>query len=135
MKNLKDLDLSLQAIAVKRNELSKLKYDNPTYDDKEEELHDLEDSLMEQYEEDLDDVLKEIHNKYCPDSDILLPTAYLAKTYSANDKKEFSAASGEGVFVEILPDDKPAKLVLVPGPLRFVLNIGAEQRVVWEGGK
>lgn len=133
MKNLKDLDLSLQAIALKRNELSKLKYDNPAYDDKEEELHDLEDSLMEQYEEDLEEVLREIHQKYCPDSDILLPTAYLAKIYYVNEKKEFSVASDDGVFVEILPDDKPAKLVLVPGPLRFILNIGTEQKVVWSG--
>jgi len=133
MKNLKDLDLSLQAIALKRNELSRLKYDNPAYDDKEEELHDLEDALMEQYEEDLDDVLREIHQKHCPDSDILLPTAYLAKSYRVNDKKEFSVSPEDGVFVEILPDDRPAKLVLVPGPLRFLLNIGTEQKVVWSG--
>lgn len=131
MKNLKDLDLSLQTIALKRNELSQLKYDNPAYDDKEEELHDLEDALMEQYEEYLDEVLREIHQKYCPDSDILLPTAYLAKCYRVNDKKEFFVAPQDGVFVEILPDDRPAKLVLVPGPLRFLLNIGTEQKVVW----
>ena len=131
--DLKSLDKALQDIALRRNELKKLDYNNPKYDDLEEELHDLEDSLHVKYGEYLEEALQEVHDKYCPDTDILFPIAYLAKTYTVSANNEFSVATSEGVYVEVdsLPG-KETKLVIVPNPLRIVLNICKEkQQIVW----
>jgi hypothetical protein len=129
----KALDKALQEIAQKRNELNKLGYDNPAYDDLEEQLHDLEDGFQEKYGKDLEKVLQEVHDKYCPDNEVLYPVAYLAKAYQVNDKNEYSVGEKEGVFVEM--DDQPGKetkLVIVPNPPRVVLNGGKEkQKVLW----
>jgi hypothetical protein len=131
--DIKALDKALQVIAKKRNELNKLNYDNPAYDDLEEQLHDLEDTFQETFGNDFEKVLQEVHDKYCPDNDVLHPVAYLAKSYVVNDKNEYSVGENEGVFVEL--DDepgKPTKLVIVPNPTRVVLNGGKEkQKVLW----
>jgi len=129
----KALDKAIQGIAIKRNELKKIDYNNPKYDDLEEELHDLEDALHVKYGEYLEEVLQEVHDKLSPDTDVLFPTAYLAKTYHIGTNNEFSVATTEGVFVEVdsIPG-KETKLVIVPNPLRIILNVGKEkQEVVW----
>jgi len=128
----KALDKALQDIAIRRNELKKIDYNNPKYDDLEEELHDLEDALHVKFGEYLEEALQEVHDKLCPDTDVLFPTAYLAKTYTINDKNEFSVATAEGVFVEVdsMPG-KETKLVIVPNPLRIVLNTKDKQQIVW----
>jgi hypothetical protein len=132
--DIKALDKALQEIARRRMELSKIDYNNPKYDDLEEQLHDMEDNLQDQYGEYLESILQEVHDKYCPDNDVLYPIAYLAKTYQVNDKNEFSVAENEGVFVEL--DHQPGKntkLVLVPNPPRIILNGGKEkQQVLWQ---
>jgi len=131
--NVKELDTAIQEIAIRRNALSKIDYNNPKYDDLEEELHDLEDSLQVKFGEYLEDVLQDVHDKYCPDTDVLYPIAYLAKSYTINEKNEFSVAAKEGVFVEVdsIPG-KDTKLVIVPNPLRVILNVGKDQQqTVW----
>ncbi|MBY0433056.1 MAG: hypothetical protein K2U26_03000 [Cyclobacteriaceae bacterium] len=128
------LDKALVEIVKNRLELAKIDYNNPKYDDLEEKLHDLEDSFQDSYGDFLEEALQAVHDEFCPDSDILYPIAYIGKKYSVNDKNEFSVASSEGVFVEM--DDYPGKdtkLVIIPNPVRIVLNIGAEkQQVVWK---
>ena len=130
--DIKALDKAIQEIAVRRNELKKIDYNNPKYDDLEEELHDLEDALQVKYGEYLEEALQEVHDKLSPDTDILFPIAYLAKTYSINAKNEFSVSGVEGVYVEMetLPG-KETKLVIVPNPLRILLNTKEKQQVVW----
>lgn len=132
--DIKALDQAVQEIALKRNELKKIDYNNPQYDDLEEVLHDLEDEFLDNYGDEMEKVLQEVHDKLCPDTDILLPIAYMAKAYSVTDKNEFSVSSSEGVFVEVdsLPG-KDTKLVIVPNPLRIVLNLKDKQQVVWVG--
>ncbi|HCW08154.1 MAG TPA: hypothetical protein DGG95_12405, partial [Cytophagales bacterium] len=100
--------------------------------DLEEELHDLEDALQVKYGEYLEEALQEVHDKLSPDTDILFPIAYLAKTYSITEANEFSVSGVEGVFVEVdsMPG-KETKLVIVPNPLRIVLNTKDKQQVVW----
>ena len=51
------------------------------YDELEEELHDLEDALMETHGEEMENVIQDVHDRICPDTDVLLPIAYLAKAY------------------------------------------------------
>ena len=130
---LKELDLAIQEIAIRRNALSKIDYNNPKYDDLEEELHDLEDKVQVKYGDYLEEVLQDIHDKYCPDTDVLYPIAYFAKSYSINDKNEFSVGTKEGVYVEVdsIPG-KETKLVILPNPVRIILNMGSDkQQVVW----
>lgn len=130
--DIKALDQALREIALRRNELKKIDYNNPRYDDLEEELHDLEDTLHVKFGDYLEDVLQNVHDKYCPDTDVLFPIAYLAKSYQVNGD-EFSVANNEGVFVEIdsIPG-KDTRLVIVPGPVRVILNVGKDQQqVVW----
>lgn len=130
---LKELDQAIQEIAIRRNALSKIDYNNPKYDDLEEELHDLEDKVQVKYGDYLEEVLQDIHDKYCPDTDVLYPIAYFAKSYSINDKNEFSVGTKEGVYVEVdsIPG-KETKLVILPNPVRIILNVGSDkQQVVW----
>jgi hypothetical protein len=132
--DIKALDQAVQEIALKRNELKKIDYNNPKYDDLEEVLHDLEDEFLDNYGDEMEKILQEVHDKLCPDTDILLPIAYMAKAYTVTDKNEFSVTTSEGVFVEVdsLPG-KDTKLVIVPNPLRIVLNLKDKQQVVWVG--
>lgn len=127
------LDKALQEIVKRRIELSKIDYNNPKYDELEEQLHTQEDNLQDQYGEYLEGVLQEVHDKYCPDNDVLYPIAYLAKTYQVNDKNEYSVAENEGVFVELEEQPgKNTKLVLLPNPPRIILNGGKEkQKILW----
>jgi hypothetical protein len=131
--DVKALDNALQEIIKNRMELLKLDYNDPKYDDLEEKLHDLEDAFQDTYGDELESALQEVHDEYCPDSDVLVPIAYIAKQYVISKKDEYAVANTEGVFVEM--DDYPGKdtrLVIVPNPVRIVLNIGSDvQKVVW----
>lgn len=119
--NVKELDAELREIEDKKAELSKLNYNDPKYDDLEEQLHDLEDDLQDKHGEYLEEVLQSIHDQWCPDNDVLMPIAYL----------------GKGVPVEV--DQFPGKdtrLALVTNPPRILLMIGKEkQDVVWTAGE
>jgi hypothetical protein len=115
--DIKALDSALQAIEKKREELSKLNYNNPKYDDLEEQLHDMEDDFQDNFGEYIEEALQNIHEEVCPDNDVLMPIAYLGK--------------GVPVEAEKHPG-KDAKLVLVTNPTRIILALGKEkQEVLW----
>jgi hypothetical protein len=115
--DIKALDNALQAIEKKRDELSKLNYNNPQYDDMEEQLHDMEDDFQDKYGDYVEEALQNIHEELCPDNDVLMPIAYL----------------GKGVFVEVDKyPNKDTKLILASNPPRILLTIGKDkQEVVW----
>ncbi|MEZ4972150.1 MAG: hypothetical protein R2820_02520 [Cyclobacteriaceae bacterium] len=131
--DLKALDQALQEIVAKRNELQNIDYNNPEYDDLEEALHDLEDDFQEEFGEYMEEVLQKVHDEICPDSDVLYPIAYIAKSYSVSGKNEFQIDQSEGVYVEVDKyPGKETKLAIIPNPIRVVLNVGKEkQEVVW----
>lgn len=119
--DVKALDQALVKILKKREELSKINYNNPKYDDLEEELHGLEDEFQEEYGDFLEDALQHVHDEFCPDNDVLMPIGYL----------------GQGVPVEVdrLPG-KDTRLVLAPSPLRIILSVDKDkQQVVWSSEK
>lgn len=126
------LNTALLEIIKSRHELASIDYNNPKYDDLEEKLHDLEDDFMEKFGDDMERALQDVHDEYCPDSDVLVPIAYIAKKYVVN-KDEYTVTPTEGVFVEM--DDFPGKdtkLVILPSPPRIMLTIGTEkQQIVW----
>ncbi|MEO5980358.1 MAG: hypothetical protein ABIS36_22155 [Chryseolinea sp.] len=116
--DVKALDQALLQIVTKRDELSKVDYNDPTYDDLEEQLHDLEDDFQDEYGEYLEEALQGVHDEYCPDNDVLMPIAYL----------------GQGVPVEVdkIPG-KDTRLVLTADPLQIALTVAKDkQQVVWK---
>ena len=115
--DIKAMDKALEVIVKQREELGRTDYNNPKYDDLEEKLHDLEDDFQDSYGEYLEEALDQVHQQYCPESDVLMPIAYL----------------GKGVFVEAEKfPGKEVKLILAPSPARIILQIGADkQQVVW----
>ncbi len=115
------MDDAIIAILEKRLELSQLTYADEKYDDIEEELHDLEDDFNDEYGTELENQLDSIHDQYCPKSDVLLPTAYLAKNFAVDADGNVSISPEDGVEVEWIKDPaNGARLVLVPSPSRFL---------------
>ena len=73
--NWEKIDQELTEIVQQRNQLSALEYSDESYDDLEEQLHDLEDDFNENYEDILEPELEKIYSKLKSDSDVLLPPA------------------------------------------------------------
>jgi hypothetical protein len=135
--DIETLDDSLVAIARKKNELQKIGYQDPRYDDVEEELHDLEDALMEDHGKEMEEVIQEVHDKICPDTDVLLPIAYLAKSYiptkdpDGGDTFDVDLREGVPVILDEYPDQL-SRMVLVPTPPRLIVQVNRAKRfLVW----
>lgn len=130
--NWDQLDQQLTEIVQKRNQLSQMDYSDESYDDLEEELHDLEDEFNEEYEEVFEPQLEKIYSKLKSDTDILLPTAYLANKYKemlpdAKGIVTYEVIGKEGVPIESDQFDKlDVRIVLVPNPARFVLIVNGK---------
>lgn len=127
--NTENLNKSLVALIEKKRDLNQLSYNDDRYDDIEEELHDMEDAFNEEYGPYLEDVLEDVHAKLCPDTDVLLPTAYLPNNLGGE-----TSAEKEGVWVD--SDEFPgkeARLILVPNPARLILSVGKTiRKEVWK---
>ena len=135
----KQLNTTLAALIEKKNQLSALSYDDKEYDEVEEELHDLEDQFMEAHGDYLEEALEKVHDKLCPDNDVLMPIAYLANKYEVVGKNpdgsvSYDVKGKEGVWVDVDKyDGKDTRLVLIPNPVRLVLIIdGKNKEVVWQ---
>lgn len=130
------LDNELQKLVLKKNQLSVMDYGNEAYDDVEEELHNMEDDFSEKFGSYLEEAFYDVHDEFCPDSDVLMPIAYLGKQYKVENGK-FDVDFKQGVYVEM--DDYPdqdTKLVLLPKPTRIILQITKEERnIVWTAGQ
>ncbi|MFT6054355.1 MAG: hypothetical protein ACJAS3_002950 [Roseivirga sp.] len=128
--NVDKLNDDFTAIAEKINELDDMDYSDERYDALEEELHDLEDAIIEEFGKELEEAIALVHDEFCPDNDVLLPIAYFAKNYvrlrrDNLGKYGYDVEFGEGVPVEV--DDFPnqeVRLVLVPGPTRLLVTVG-----------
>ena len=131
--DIKALDNELTSLIEKKIELSKVDYSSEKYDTLEEELHELEDNFLERFGDFLEDALHEVHDEFCPDTDVLLPIAYLPNKVNATNGG-FDVDFKEGVYVEI--DDYPGKetkLVLLPRPTRIILQVEPKyHEIVWK---
>jgi hypothetical protein len=136
--DIQKLNDDLCELVSRRNLLAAIDYNDEAYDQVEEELHDFEDYFLESYDEFLEGILQEVHNKHCPDNDVLLPIAYIAKKYIEKTNKDGSMSYGvgpnEGVLVDL--DSHPrsdVRLILVPSPPRIVMTIDNKNpEIVWE---
>lgn len=132
------LNDDLVNLVLKKNELNRLDYSNPEYDTVEEELHDLEDEFLRIHGKEMEEVFKTIHEEFCPDNEVLLPIAYLAKKYkvkkSGGTDVEFSVSLDEGVIVDVDNySDKLTRLVLLPNPSRILLQVdNSHSEEVWK---
>lgn len=132
----KKLNETLIEIAEIKNKLALIDYSNPSYDDLEEELHDLEDNFMDDFGDAMEDILMDIHDELCPDSEVLMPIAYLANKYTQITDDEYALPANEGVIVDAEAEEYDGKLVrlaIVPGPARIEVASGAKERkVIWK---
>jgi hypothetical protein len=137
--NWEKIDQELTEIVQQRNQLSALEYSDESYDDLEEQLHDLEDDFNENYEDILEPELEKIYSKLKSDSDVLLPTAYLANYYQemlpdAKGSITYEVSGDQGVPIESDQLGKvDLRIVLIPNPTRFVLLINGKQlKELWK---
>lgn len=136
--DIKKLNDDLCELVSRRNLLASLDYNDEAYDRVEEDLHDFEDDFLEAYDEYLEAAFQLVHDDKCPDTDVLLPIAYIAKKYieKTDDAGNMSYGVGpnQGVLVEA--DDhlkNDVRLFLVPSPPRIVMTIdNTRPEVVWE---
>jgi len=99
------LDKELSQIVELRIRLSEITYADAEYDEIEEQLHDLEDTLNEEYSNELEEKLEEIYATLSSDNDVLLPSAYLANKYipmqpDARGVVTYDVQGMEGVPIE-----------------------------------
>ena len=137
--NWEKLDQELTEIVQQRIQLSALEYSDENYDDLEEQLHDLEDDLNENYEEVLAPELEKIYTKLKSDTDVLLPTAYLANHYQemlpdARGSITYEVSGEQGVPIESDELGKvDMRIVLIHNPVRFVLLVNGKQlKELWK---
>ncbi|MDJ1473749.1 hypothetical protein QNI19_17485 [Cytophagaceae bacterium DM2B3-1] len=134
----KKLDAALIALVEKKIQLSNMNYSDERYDEVEEQLHDMEDDFIDKYGDFLEDALEEVHDTHDMDSEVLLPTAYLAQKYEKvgqhpDGRPIYEVDHKEGVWVETEKfPGKEARLVLIPSPTRFVLSVGKHREEVWK---
>jgi hypothetical protein len=139
--NKKKFNTDLIDIAEKRIQLNKLDYADEAYDKAEDDLHEAEDAFLSQYGDFLEDVLDDVHERICSGTDVLIPTAYIAKNYirkgeTLDGEPLYDISSKEGVLVEADQyPNKTARLVLIPAPARLILTVnGKAKDIVWELG-
>jgi hypothetical protein len=85
--------------------------------------------------------LIDLHDSLKSESEILLPTAYLAEKYVPAGEDEsgdalFQIPKGSGVFVDSDNDGVNQQLLLLPTPARFAIyNNGKFEGIVWKSKK
>ena len=136
--NWKRLNSDLVDLIEMRNELNELDFSDEAYDDLEDEIHEFEDTFNDRYGDELESVLERIHEKICPDVEVLLPTAYLAKEYFPSEIEEgsFDVGPDAGILVETILQDakgKPmdARITYLPNPFRVILITRDDIRTMW----
>ncbi len=140
--NFKKFNTDLIDLAEKRIQLNQIDYADERYDEIEDELHVAEDAFLQEYGDYLEEILEDVHERVCSGTDVLIPTAYIAKNYirkgeTLDGDPLYEITTKEGVIVEAdnYPD-KTARLVLIPAPARLILTVGGKAKeVVWESGK
>ncbi len=140
--NIKKFNADLIDLAEKRIKLNQIDYADELYDEIEDDLHSAEDNFLEAYGDYLEEILDDVHERVCSGTDVLIPTAYIAKHYirkgeTLDGDPLYEITSKEGVIVEAdnYPD-KTARLVLIPAPARLILTVGGKAKeIVWEIGK
>lgn len=122
--NISNLNQAFIEIAEKKNQLFHCKKTDKMYESLNEEIAKLEEDFQYAYGAYIEEALFNVHDEFCPDNEVMKPKSYMASTYLEGDgNHQFDVPPSEGIAVEA--DDFPginARLVLVPGPTRLVLQ-------------
>ncbi|WP_291723354.1 hypothetical protein [Bernardetia sp.] len=126
------LNQDLEKIIQQRSMLSDMDYNDESYDDAEEILHDFEDDFLSNYGEYLEDILEDLYEEHSPGLDVLSPIAYIARNYSPLEETEYgqqySFKPQDAVQFEIAKAPKmDARLVFVPNPVRLLLVVDKKE--------
>lgn len=137
--NTSELNALLVTLVEKRMELGRLDYADKSYDIIEEELHHLEDVFVEQFGKEIEAVLAGLHKKYCPETEVLSPIAYLAKNYIKTGKYDngtaiYDLADGKQGLIVDSREYEDVHLVILPNPVRILLTAqdGKVKEEVWK---
>jgi hypothetical protein len=137
--NIKKFNADLIDLAEKRIKLNLLDYADEQYDSAEDDLHNAEDAFLSEFGNYLEDVLDDVHERVCADTDVLIPTAYIAKNYirkgeTLDGDPIYEISSKEGVIVEADKyPNKTSRLVFIPAPARLILTVGGKAKeIVWQ---
>ena len=132
------LNKDLVEIALKRNELTRLSYNSPEYDEVEEELHSLEDEFDDIHGKYLEKALLDVYKRVSIHTEIMLPIAYIAKKYNILHKEgsresRFEPPLNEGIVLDTRDGSREiTRLVIAPNPTRLLLQKGKKDRSeVW----
>ncbi len=102
-----------------------------------EKLRKLENNFQLEHGENLRTILEEVYDDLSPDAELEAPLNYLANSYEVAGENELGATfkvnHDEGVLIDVDEyGDQPAKLVIIPNPLRVILNVeDNSQEEVW----
>ena len=127
---------------IKLNEkLSRISYNDPTYDELEDRLYDLQDEVNDQYGEYFDDIMEKVYKELGCEDDVLNFTDYIAKTYVVSEEKNPDGSlkfeiPEDCIVIKISPKalngkSINAKIYLKPNPLRIGFAIDKLERIVW----
>ena len=139
--NQKKFNSALIDLAEKRINLNSLDYSDEKYDEAEDELHTAEDAFLDEFGDYMENILDDVHERVCSGTDVLIPTAYIAKNYvrrgeTLDGDPIYDVHAKEGVIVEADKyPNKTSRLVMIPAPARLVLTVGGKAKeIVWELG-
>ncbi len=137
MRNIAALNDAVYRIADLRYNLSLKSYEDEDYDELEDELHEQEDAFLEEYGEEIEDILSDVYDELCPGDEVLSPIAYLATTYKKVGENQgvnvYDVEFDQGLPISIEGSGaKEPRLVILPNPLRVILNVDSKTRYrVW----
>ncbi|GAB4337130.1 MAG: hypothetical protein OHK0038_15460 [Flammeovirgaceae bacterium] len=135
--NYDEISIALSNIIEKRAELSKHSLPTPEYKNLKAELQKMEEDFLRRFGSTLHEILLDVHDEYAPDIEVLPVLQYIGKEYKKIGQNEwgirYDVDYNQGVYVEVDDFlDKNTKLVLVPNPLRVILNIeDGVRQTVW----
>lgn len=128
---------------IKLNEeLENISYNDSRYDELEDKVYDMQDSLNEGYGKYFDGVMEKVYKSLGSKDEILNFTDYVAKTYLVSGAKnpdgslKFDEVPEDCISITVKPEALQGKKVegkiyLKPNPLRIAFAIGKHERVVW----
>ncbi len=137
MKDYSQLNQIVYHIADLRYQLSLKSYEDDGYDELEDKLHEIEDAFIEGQGEELEQIMLGIYEELRLDDEVLSPLAYFATTYRKIGENQglsvFDVDADQGIEVSMEGTGrKEPRLVVLPNPLRIILNVDAKTRYrVW----
>ncbi|MBM3918074.1 MAG: hypothetical protein FJ344_01010 [Sphingomonadales bacterium] len=114
-----------------RNELYEMAFNDPKYDDLEDELHDFEDTFNRRYQELIEPILIRIHKKLTPEIPHLIPTAYVGNHYEYLSETDTYETDGTSGVVLENGQGHNFRLTFIPNPTRLLLTSSRDMQVVW----